>query len=1623
MSSNFVEKTIHQFNHVRHFGTGVFAAISHIRLLLKLKKRVKTVKEDDGFTENQIRYIRENFAKTEQYMLENISVLLRLLGVKFFRTQPLYLAVFKKYVSDAKNPLDEKALKFVFDDANSVKPYPTLKESTIFTVYMKTAICEEICRFFVFPKMKASTFSDDCIKRLFEGLDVVVSFDVNDCIFSNPTEKVLLKDRVYRLCTDYTKISYRKNLEIYAKKQKMTQEEYAKKLITDNDNFTGVLCDKPFGRQVYIVLHIFLTVLFTFFLCILSPIFLFSFIPVYRCVKVILDKFFLRFVVKSFTEPALELDKIPDGKGVLVTVTTLLTGNKSDEELFCRLEKMYYSCGEKNVYFALLSDLTDSDEKIHENDEKIINNAVNKILSLRKKHGDCFFLFIRERVYSKSEKCFIANERKRGAVNALSAFLCNKSDGFSQEGIKPSNEICNNIKYVFTLDADTNLAFDCVKKAVGIMLHPNNIPVIDEKNFKVIKGYGILQPKMSPTLAASEKSFFTSIMCGHGGVDNYSSASYDLAFSLFGKGVFCGKGMFDKECFYKVLCGKGAFKNNTVLSHDAAEGALLRCISTSHITLTDGFPREQMSYNKRRHRWIRGDIQNLHFFPSSRINEYGKRIKNNVDFVSKYLMFENIADGLLQIFSYIMIMLSLLQKDSKVEIMLVTVAVSAYILPFVRVLLSSIGKTFLYNLKRLFYSKGVYGGIWTELMRMFFAVSSIASNALLCSDAVIRGLFRLLISKTHTLEWTTAAQSDRESDDGILGYVKKNLFSAFSGTAIIVLSSNSFLKFVGLMWMALPFTAYFSGIVRKDEKVILPEKTKKLLQENLCDMWQYFEENVSEKTNFLPPDNISFFKEQKVSYMTSPTNIGLYLASACVALKGGFVSLSSLKEICTKTLETLEKMPKFKGLLYNWYDVRTLHVMHPHFVSSVDVGNYIACLYVLLGTLGEYENQDGDIREIIKRVKKLTDGTDFSVMYNSKRHLFYIGFNVEDDGQITYSKNFYDMLMSETRILSYLAVAHKKVDSSHFAYLSRPLIESGRYVGLASWSGTVFEYFMPALFLPVFQGSVSYEALRFAMWENVRNAESLDGNRGVFGISESCYNIKDDDGNYMYHAFGNERIALCVFEKQAVISPYSSYLMLEHGENCVLQNLSCFRDMGMYGKYGFYESCDFEHHGINESYGVVKSYMSHHVGMSICALGNFLYDGYVRDCFMRDGSNMSAGELLEERIPTEVYIKKRARKYYEQLAKQVSRPCEQHNDVTQDIKKTDAQSKEEIRSSHVDIAVNLSQDDVLYRTLEEDMTRVGPERIKVRKKQHVFEIECYCTKREGALIISVKTDYCGQISFETKPGSVSLVSTEAGGVIFRSGGDKIHYIMGFCKDGENISQGVCVACCDEKKGTVYFDFQDKQPTLREYTFVFGIAKSFDTVHYVTKRIVQNKERITKTSIEFFKELRVDSKDVTDKERVMLKKIGCYTDTARIVLPFGKYDISKVSKEGLLLMYTQSKLKHIMVSFLAKCLRDEMILQTTHVLTICCSFCVYCIRLEDSELEIFLHENTELYRLVILNLTQAWEDGFDNENQRQICIFCLELLYKVCKKSGDDAAGNIVWDKLVKERENTTTQGC
>ena len=316
---------------------------------------------------------------------------------------------------------------------------------------------------------------------------------------------------------------------------------------------------------------------------------------------------------------------------------------------------------------------------------------------------------------------------------------------------------------------------------------------------------------------------------------------------------------------------------------------------------------------------------------------------------------------------------------------------------------------------------------------------------------------------------------------------------------------------------------------------------------------------------YLIPDN--FQEDRKKLYVdrTSSTNIGLSLMAIMAGYDMNFISLEQANKILTKIIDVVYSLKKWNGHLYNWYDIKTLEPLIPEYISTVDSGNFVGYLYVLKAFLESQNNVE--LNELVLKVTNLIENTDFSKLYSNEHRLFSIGFNVAS-GKLTDS--YYDLLASEARQASLIAIIKKDVDVKHWNALSRTLTVYHNRKGLISWSGTAFEYLMPNINIPRYKGSLIDESSKFAEMCQMEYAKAL----GVpWGISESAFNVKDLHSNYQYKAFGIPWLGLKRgLADEVVISSYASILSITDLPKEVIKNLKELELYGMYEKYGFFES-------------------------------------------------------------------------------------------------------------------------------------------------------------------------------------------------------------------------------------------------------------------------------------------------------------------------------------------------------------------------------------------------------------------------------------------------------------------
>lgn len=1050
-------------------------------------------------------------------------------------------------------------------------------------------------------------------------------------------EQILRRDSVYCQLDKETRALYKEKIKIYSKKRGLTFTEGCQRLVEDairQKSHIGELLPLQKGEKGWLFLPVIIFaflewVLFSVLykvvpIPIVSLVSLVAMIPLWQTSFDLFVPIVARFR-KSEILPRIDMPRITPDRTVLSVIAALGTSVSDVNGLFDNLETLSLKTRSRgkddSVFWGLLMDLPEGKNAIEAEDAKIIKAAQSCVDRLNSVYPHRFVLFTRDRVYNEKDGIYTSHERKRGAITQLVKYLEGQENELKVYGAKPSN-----VKYVLTLDADTDMELGALNKMVGTMEHPLNRPEVGERRgVKVVtKGFGILQPALVSTIESVHKTRFSTLMSGVGGVDAYHSSIFNLNSVLFGRGVFCGKGMFDVSVFSKTLTD--AFPDGIVLSHDVLEGTRLRAGYMSDVCFFDSVPSNAISFYKRAHRWARGDVQSLSFTGAT-VRTKTSKAKNPMLSSERFLLFMNVVGLAVPVFQVIGLLFLMWYGIEKI-----TLASFFFLLPSFTPLLNEILRASfcgsLRNVVRRFFGDTLTG-LCRESIMLGYRLSSLAFTAYLNADAVIRSVWRMKVSGKKLLEWTTAGQS--EGVKNRLLYTFTFTFPSFAaGVFVLLFAKLSLCKLLGILWCL--FFLFIYNLGRPVPHTAIPERVKNKLLLYAGDIWGYFDRYVDSTNNYLPPDNVSVFPTSEVAYRTSPTNIGLYLLSVLAASDLSFISPQDAVSRIEQTVKTVEKLPKYRGQLYNWYSTVTLEVIGQEYISTVDCGNFVTSLVALYEGLAEYEKKDKRVSELRRRIKEIEINSDFHFLFDSSRDLFSLGFFADTEKR---DSIVYDMYMSEARTTDYYAVARGIVRSSHWSALSRPLIPSALGVGVLSWSGTAFEYFMPQLLLPTYKNSFAHEALSYAFSEQVRFSSYVSGER-LFGTSESGYFAFDESLNYQYRAFGVPSLSRRIEgESQRVISPYSSFLMLRANVGQVMRNLESLKRIGMQGEFGFYEALDLCPSRVGNSPSAVKSYMSHHLGMSLVACANCILDDIFTKRFMSDPQMKAVSELLKEAVPAD----------------------------------------------------------------------------------------------------------------------------------------------------------------------------------------------------------------------------------------------------------------------------------------------------------------------------------------------------------------------------------------------------
>jgi cyclic beta-1,2-glucan synthetase len=1043
-----------------------------------------------------------------------------------------------------------------------------------------------------------------------------------------------------------------------------------------------------------------------------------------------------------------------------VVIPTLFSGVDAVHEALENLEIQFLANREAHLHFAVLSDFTDATTETCEGDAAIVEAAVEGVRALNARYSsdqeDSFYLFHRSRRWNPSQGVWMGWERKRGKLGEFNRFLRGGArEAFST--IEGNVEHLRGVRYVITLDSDTVLPPDAAPDLVGALAHPLNRAVYDPERGRVVRGYGILQPRVSVSLPSAHRSHFAAIHSGHPGVDPYTTAVSDVYQDLYGEGSFTGKGVYDVDAFEEATHGR--FRENTLLSHDLIEGSYARAGLATRISVYDDYPARYLTYTWRKHRWIRGDWQLLGWLTRRVAGPDGPE-KNRLPMLSRWKILDNLRRSTVEIAQLLLLVGGwTVLPGSPVRwtvLGLLAIAGSWIVSLLLAVLRPPFDKSW-----RAYYA-AVARDAATSAQQVGLAITFLPHQAWISADAIVRTLWRLFVTRRLLLEWQTASGTE-QTTSGTAGGVWASMWPAVATAMAVVLlvaarvaSGDALPPLWQLVLSAGPFAALWTVSPAIAHALSAPAVPgPRPLSAGLRDAamrwallhWRFFDRFVTAETQWLAPDNFQEDPTPVVAMRTSPTNIGLQLLSIGSAHDLGFITLEDMIRRLELAFRSLERMRRFRGHFFNWYDLHDLRVLEPAYVSTVDSGNLAGHLMALrqaclalredtvsdaqvasalvaglrlagerlralsssgladrpekaravdvsrehlraartalsetvgtagwaealagvstalhaahealggsvlatedvqpatewitwsLGRIGEHlatvsagpAELNARLDALADRAQSYVSEMSFRFLFDEDRELFSIGFQHTDS---SLDGSYYDLFASESRLASFVAIAKNDVPVDHWFRLGRTLTHSAGETALVSWSGSMFEYLMPALVMRSFPFTVLEQTYRGA----VRRQVAYGAERGVpWGASESAYNLRDRHFTYQYRAFGVPGLALKRgLGRDLVIAPYASALAAMVEPQRALDNLAEVEKKGALGPYGFRDALDYTRPDNGRRYAVVGNYMAHHIGMGLVALTNTLRGRIWQERFHTDPLVRSAELLLHERIP------------------------------------------------------------------------------------------------------------------------------------------------------------------------------------------------------------------------------------------------------------------------------------------------------------------------------------------------------------------------------------------------------
>jgi cellobiose phosphorylase len=1114
---------------------------------------------------------------------------------------------------------------------------------------------------------------------------------------------------------------------------------------------------------------------------------------------VTLVNWFATLLVTPHALPRMDFSKgITAEARTLVVVPTMLNTSAGVHALVEALEVRFLSNQDVHLHYGLLTDWGDAATQTVESDAALLQVASDGIRDLNTRYpgaqADTFFLFHRARLWNAREALWMGFERKRGKLAALNALL-RGSDGSDFALIVGNVAPLQAVQYVITLDTDTQLQRDSARSFAATMAHPLNRPHFNASTQCVTSGYGILQPRMAVSLQSSNGSRYARLMGSEAGVDPYTRAVSDVYQDLFLEGSFIGKGIYDVDAFEQAL--KDRFPDNRILSHDLLEGCYARTGLISDVQLYDDYPARYDTDVKRRTRWMRGDWQIASWLlpyvpgnamgktpPAGQTQASAIRRKNHLSYLSQWKILDNLRRSLVAPGMVALLLLGWMQMQHSL----------AWTLALLGTLVCVPVVSNLYGLLRKprelpwgQHARAVLGHAQKQLLQAVLTLALFPHEAWYSAVAIMRTSVRVLLTGHRLLEWQASdapllspGQRIAPAPPGGLVDLQRTYLSMVVSPLLALgvawLLTQSAVQGghpvavvpILLLWLLAPAWAWWLSRPTHERAVHLGASQIVFLRKLTRKTWRFFEECVTAQDLWLPPDNYQEHPVAVLAHRTSPTNMGMALLANVAACDFGYISAATLIQRSADALQSMQRLERYNGHFFNWYDTQNGAPLRPRYVSAVDSGNLSGHLLTLRPALLELLEQpvvntrtfeglqdalaslhdaldthtgvalsqaiaqlrrgldvaceapalnlrdtalrlthtdewvtavlalctDADatqaaserlvwaramqvqcrdaladlqllfplvaddafsVSEPVPTLRALAASgnaqaqarmqtiaalamqaaamarADYSFLYDATRHLIAVGYNVDDQRR---DSGYYDLLASEARLCSFVAIAQGEVPQENWFALGRLLTSAGDAPTLLSWSGSMFEYLMPNLVMPVFANTLLAQTSRAVVQRQMAYGEQQSV---PWGISESGYNAVDAALNYQYHAFGVPGLGLKRgLSEDLVVAPYASALALMVMPEQACKNLLRLVDTGLLGAYGMYEAIDYTPARIprGQSGAIVRSFMAHHQGMTLLALAHVLLAQPMQKRFCSDPLFQATMLLLQERIPS-----------------------------------------------------------------------------------------------------------------------------------------------------------------------------------------------------------------------------------------------------------------------------------------------------------------------------------------------------------------------------------------------------